>query len=320
MKEVEVKEVKPTPIYEIVKETAEKLGVDPGPSSFMAFIGASPDSITRVMGSQLNVKLTREAEEAAPKPKKVKGYTKIEKLIADMLTENTGAHFLDSGGAYGRSWQRNREITDFRETPPITVELYGKPGDHVDEIGFSLNVFHYLTDYLDTDDNTKRYNRMLTNILKDPDEGYYSSMETLAEKLKELGEIEAYNSFNTYNYDSSLSQILQGVYMNTGYGETYLILQIHGGCDARGGYTKPRVFYVNDFDYMCMADGDFIASCDCMGLYTDDHGYHWYNNNDGEDGIPETWKIADTKPLTLVCETCKKTVSFGNGEHEAIYV
>ena len=36
-------------------------------------------------------------------------------LIYKMLTQNTGAHFLDSGGAYGRNWERNqvKTIEDF---------------------------------------------------------------------------------------------------------------------------------------------------------------------------------------------------------------
>ena len=29
-------------------------------------------------------------------------------LIYQMLTENTGSHFLDSGGAGNRHWQRNQ--------------------------------------------------------------------------------------------------------------------------------------------------------------------------------------------------------------------
>ena len=32
--------------------------------------------------------------------------------LAEMLTENTGASILDSGGAYGRHWQTNRQVTD----------------------------------------------------------------------------------------------------------------------------------------------------------------------------------------------------------------
>ncbi len=46
---------------------------------------------------------------------------KIEELITAMLKENTGSHFLDSGGAYGRNWQRNQKV-DFEENQPVTVD------------------------------------------------------------------------------------------------------------------------------------------------------------------------------------------------------
>ena len=37
-------------------------------------------------------------------------------VIADMLQENTGRHMLDSGGAYGRNWERNQG-RDFDSEP-----------------------------------------------------------------------------------------------------------------------------------------------------------------------------------------------------------
>jgi len=55
----------------------------------------------------------------------MKKYTKIQKLVYKMLTENTGVHFLDSGGTDGRMWQRNakKTIEDFANEP---AELYIK--------------------------------------------------------------------------------------------------------------------------------------------------------------------------------------------------
>ncbi len=42
-----------------------------------------------------------------------------EKKIAEMLKENTGRHMLDSGGAYGRHWERNQDKTF--EDEPATI-------------------------------------------------------------------------------------------------------------------------------------------------------------------------------------------------------
>ena len=44
-------------------------------------------------------------------------------VIISMLKENTGAHFLDSGGAYGRNWERN-QARDFESEPACRVDVF----------------------------------------------------------------------------------------------------------------------------------------------------------------------------------------------------
>ena len=60
-----------------------------------------------------------------------------------------------------------------------------------------------------------------------------------------------------------------------------MVLQIHGGCDVRGGYTKPYVFEINDMDYMIIAQYDINVSCQkCnKSWYSDDSGNNWYSDN-----------------------------------------
>ena len=62
-----------------------------------------------------------------------------EKVIAAMLVENTGIHFLDSGGKSGRAWQRNQGH-DFESEPPATVNFRYK---YVD---FTYSVYHWLVE------------------------------------------------------------------------------------------------------------------------------------------------------------------------------
>ena len=64
----------------------------------------------------------------------------------------------------------------------------------------------------------------------------------------ELINMESAHQFNTYNGDSDLSQVLQGSWLEMD-GEPYLLLQIHGGCDVRGGYTDAKLFKPSD-DWM----------------------------------------------------------------------
>ena len=49
----------------------------------------------------------------------------IEDMIHEKLTENTGKHFLDSGGTNNRNWQRNQEKTlqDFINEPEQKFEV-----------------------------------------------------------------------------------------------------------------------------------------------------------------------------------------------------
>ena len=51
--------------------------------------------------------------------------TNVEQAVYNMLLENTVTHFLDSGGAYGRHWQRNQDktIQDFINQPAVEFDL-----------------------------------------------------------------------------------------------------------------------------------------------------------------------------------------------------
>src|SRR3954453_2997548 len=48
-------------------------------------------------------------------------------------------------------------------------------------------------------------------------------------------------TYNTYNGEDCLSQTLQFTYFEH-EDSAYVLLQIHGGADVRGGYTAPRAF------------------------------------------------------------------------------
>ena len=68
----------------------------------------------------------------------------IKKTIYKMLTENTGTHFLDSGGANGRNWQRNqtKTIKDFQDEPEAKLS-FDVSGDHI-YLEPTVSVFHKL--------------------------------------------------------------------------------------------------------------------------------------------------------------------------------
>ena len=164
---------------------------------------------------------------------------KTKQIIYGMLTENTGAHFLDSGGAYGRNHERNqlKTIEDFEREPEQSyIYNYGY-------IERRVSVFHYLSQ-LSTDAICKEFNQLPCND-HDANCDVYGISADQWQWINDLGDVEINSTFNTYNGDSDLSQILQGSWITIN-DDQYLLLQIHGGCDARGGYTDAKLFQTNE--------------------------------------------------------------------------
>jgi len=160
--------------------------------------------------------------------------------VYKMLIENTGTHFLDSGGDSGRMWQRNQKktIQDFDNEPE---ELYQFDFDN-GYIYRTLSVFHFLTNNLQIDDLCEDFNN-LQNESNDWDSNcnLYGVSAQAYEILDTLPDVRILRTWNTYNGESDLSQILQGATIEID-GETYFCIQIHGGADARGGYTNAKLF------------------------------------------------------------------------------
>ena len=173
--------------------------------------------------------------------------TAVQRLVYKMLTENTGVHMCDSGGAYGRGWQRNQKktIKDFMNEYEESYQFDFK----YNEIYRNVSVFHYLSG-LDLDEVCEKFNRRQgadwDGELSDK-ESVYGVSNRAAEWLKENHEVEVKYTFNTYNGDSDLSQILQGSRLLID-DEMYYLIQIHNGADARGGYTDARLFKANEWN------------------------------------------------------------------------
>ena len=173
-----------------------------------------------------------------------------EELIFSMLTENTGTHICDSGGDNGRMWQRNAKkcLQDFADEP---AEVYQYDSKY-NEIHRTVSVFHYLTNNLEVDDIAFNFNELNTNAkdwdadCKENDAYLYGvSLNAWLDLVTENYQVEVSRSWNTYNGDSDLSQILQGANLMINH-DHYVLIQIHGGADARGGYTDAKLFKCGD--------------------------------------------------------------------------
>ena len=72
--------------------------------------------------------------------------TETEAKLIEMLQENTGRHFLDSGDHYGRNWQQNQGV-NFKAQPEGKLEFWNRKGEL--DILPTLNVFHFLKERLE---------------------------------------------------------------------------------------------------------------------------------------------------------------------------
>jgi hypothetical protein len=162
---------------------------------------------------------------------------KTKKLIYQMLTESTGTHFLDSGGENDRHWQRNQKksFEDFENEKPEEIT---KEGEYYYRC---VSLFHWLSE-LKLDRVCREFNNINSKSdNNDSDLSWGVSKE--AEDFLKFGhyQVENIRDFSSYNYESDLSQVIQGSWIELNH-RCYLLLQIHNGADVRGGYTKARLF------------------------------------------------------------------------------
>ncbi len=179
----------------------------------------------------------------------------VEQQIYEMLVECTGQAICDSGGASGRNWQRNKGKTldAFQKEPEVVLEFYQGMYEY-----YTISVFHYLTKQLEIDGICQEFNEIPSD---DWDCEDYHGVSTKAGKLLDRYNAKIGEGWNSYNGDSSLSQVIQGTYVEIA-DNAYVVLQIHGGCDVRGGYTDAKLFkIVNEYDYIpCLAPEDVYGT------------------------------------------------------------
>lgn len=246
-----------------------------------------------------------------------------ESIIESMLKENTGVHMLDSGGAYGRNYERNQK-RDFKSENACQVNC------DYDELSISYNTYHYLVNYLEYDRQCLRLENRFFKYAELPanqEKCWLELMEDFANKYT------SYGTTNTYNYENLLDQTIQYTMFSLTDDEydCYILLSIHGGCDVRGGYTKPRIFKVSDRDYFLIAQSDCDAYCQNCNAhwYSDDSGYHWYLDEGGLIPMPENQALLPDLPKQtpierdfeivikdngVLCPVCNHKLNFGVNE------
>jgi len=240
--------------------------------------------------------------------------TDAEEVIKSQLTENTGRHFLDSGGAHGRHWEENQENPPW-EKPQFEVydsfavkNIYYHMTENLqrDRTAVALEMGLYALGYSDRFDRESWLSTMeifaesLDELTFTDWKGEYQLPETVADELAGLRSLGTDNPFvfNTYNSEfGSISQHIQCVGFGNGPYPDYWMVSVHGGCDIRGGYTAPRVYkaeyghpMTHEFSYYCENCGWSNAES-CVAYGDDTELIHLPGPVDGFDleeaGVPE---------------------------------
>ena len=228
-------------------------------------------------------------------------------VLSSMYREDTGSSFLDSGDAYGRAWERHRWMKGFDGVPSVVAT-------GIDESGptLSRNTFEVLSEHL-------TYEPELTRLFEAHPllkcESNLHHAERFAEEICDDSGGALY--FATGNDGDSIMDV---AFQFTDFfkdGNQYILLQIHGGCDLRGGYTKPKVFRADGLDDIILSIAEAGAHCKCMSMDTENGGCTWVDGMNSKDvekaesGWPAQWKMTEQKDgVDCTCGACMEPVRF----------
>ncbi len=224
-----------------------------------------------------------ESRNLRPHPKQ-SGYTRTKAVIYKMMTSNTGASILDSGDTCGRAWEINR-TNKFDRFPNVYQRIRDEPSK-----GYLINTFKFLCSNL-------HYNHTLhTEFMQycrkiDVDDSmlWPALMESYAE---EIGEHTP--TMNTFEDEYCLlDSTLQFIQMND-----RVLVQYHGGCDVRGGYTAPIAFECKE-GTLFYTDAVWLqCECNLLGFYENS----WCDYNGDVVEFPKNWISNDGR---VKCTSCR---------------
>jgi len=213
--------------------------------------------------------------------------TDSDEVIRSQLTENTGRHLLDSGGAYGRNLEENQDnppweqpAWDVKDSYVVhNVYDFMRRNYRRDETAVAAEIGLYAYAYHGPGKGDSWLACMggYADFLSEPSIAF-DELQSIG-LPRELAEQAAYSgveadsdrpqfSFNTYNGEChTLTQCLQGCTFGGPYAK-YSMIQVHGGCDVRGGYTAPRVYSADgwvphELEFRCQ-DCEWIDHESCL--------------------------------------------------------
>lgn len=224
-------------------------------------------------------------------------------VLAEMLTENTGTNMLDSGGAYGRHWEANQKAAGdnprayFDARPESTLEITASDRQSgwklIARIDITHDIYHWLAEVVEYDAEMDKRFQEFAELEANKDRGWLDLMSEFPYLACDspkgfYGDNEPFGPELSYNNEDLLSQAIQYIYWaDPDTDIEYVLLQIHGGCDMRDGYTRPRAFRTSiEGDPVSILDYSRwgIVCSECRAVW-DSFGEASWTDSDYEDHI-----------------------------------
>ena len=206
----------------------------------MGIIEALVDCFSRVQDEQL-----KKTELKAPEIPET--LTPTERKLAGMFMEHIPTCILDSGDAFGYAYQRNRAEPVWLR-PDARFEFCIRDG--------KVDIVPYVNTYKDLA-NQLIYDEDVDAKFQEWRKQKFEDGESWEEHLKEFVHPKTGKTYShwlseyTYNIENPFDQNFIWYMISPDYhyicNDNVVILQIHNGCDARGGFTEPVMFLSYDF-------------------------------------------------------------------------
>ena len=141
----------------------------------------------------------------------------------EICRQNTGRHFLDSGGAYGRHWEQPPIppeaplVKEWREGCPATLST----AVLLDRwYGIDAGLQESWGNWLETADGEAPWAELVEEFM---------ACRGCRQECRD----------NVYNGENDLDQVFIFTVFESDTDDPVIVLQVHTGCDVRGGYADP---------------------------------------------------------------------------------
>lgn len=169
-------------------------------------------------------------------------------MFMDACRYNSGRHFLDSGGAYGRHHEKPPIAADIN---PVKVEVWERNGEY--DISSTIETAHFLREHLDVDFDIQN---QFKEWMEDQEGDWFELGERFCREV--LGLHSRFRD-NVYNGENDLSQVYVWEIWSPLYAdESLTVIYVHTGCDVRGGYSYPL---------FCRSSGEYAVPVDLCASY-----------------------------------------------------